>query len=263
MFHLLILTAGLAFPCLMTTLGAAMVFCIPGQPGGRAQRCFLGFAAGVMIAASVWSLLLPSIEQGEALGLPGWVAAGGGFALGVFFLLGLDHLIPHLHRILGVREGLPSRLSPAALLVLAVTIHNIPEGMAVGLCFALAVQQGMAAPALAGAWALALGIGIQNFPEGAAVSLPLHGDGMGRRRAFLAGVLSGVVEPLFGTAAVLCAALLLPVMPWLLAFAAGAMLYVVVEELIPEANVSPHSDAGTLGAMAGFLVMMVLDVMLG
>ena len=254
---------GTGFTFLMTTLGAALVFCFRNQISDRLQRCFLGFAAGVMIAASVWSLLLPAIEQAEAQGLPGWLPAAGGFCLGVLFLLGLDHLLPHLHTILEVREGLPSHLRRTTLLVLAVTLHNIPEGMAVGLSFARAAQQEGAGGALAGAAALALGIGIQNFPEGAAVALPLRQEGMSRSKAFGIGALSGLVEPLFGLLAVLVAGTLQPVMPWLLSFAAGAMLYVVVEELIPEANMSPHSDLGTLGAMGGFLVMMVLDVMLG
>ncbi|MBQ8934846.1 MAG: ZIP family metal transporter [Oscillospiraceae bacterium] len=261
--HLLWAGAGTGFTFLMTALGAAMVFFVRNAMADRLQRCFLGFAAGVMIAASVWSLLLPSIELGKAQGLPGWLPAAGGFGLGVCFLLGLDHLLPHLHTILGVQEGLPNHMRRTTLLVLAVTLHNIPEGMAVGLSFALAAQQDGDAAALAGAMALALGIGIQNFPEGAAVSLPLRSEGMRRGRAFVMGSLSGIVEPLFGLAAVLAAGALGPAMPWLLSFAAGAMLYVVVEELIPEANIQPHSDAGTLGAMAGFLVMMVLDVMLG
>ena len=261
--HLLWAGAGTGFTFFMTTLGAAMVFLVRNTMADRLQRCFLGFAAGVMIAASVWSLLIPAIELGESQGLPGWLPAAAGFALGVCFLLGLDHLLPHLHTILGVQEGLPSHLHRTTLLVLAVTLHNIPEGMAVGLSFALAAQQDGNAAALAGAMALALGIGIQNFPEGAAVSLPLCSEGMSRGRAFVAGSLSGIVEPLFGLVAVLVAGALGPSMPWLLSFAAGAMLYVVVEELIPEANIAPHSDAGTLGAMVGFLVMMVLDVMLG
>lgn len=259
--HLLWAACGTGFTFFMTTLGAALVFCFRNQISDGLQRCFLGFAAGVMIAASVWSLLLPSIELAEEEGLPGCLPAAGGFLLGVLFLLGLDHLLPHLHTILGVREGLPSHLRRTTLLVLAVTLHNIPEGMAVGLSFALAAQQ--EGGALAGAAALALGIGIQNFPEGAAVALPLRQEGMSRSKAFGIGALSGIVEPLFGLLAVLVAGTLQPVMPWLLSFAAGAMLYVVVEELIPEANMSPHSDLGTLGAMGGFLVMMVLDVVLG
>ena len=253
-------SCAIGFPFLMTTLGAAMVFCLREGLGVQVQRCFLGFAAGVMMAASVWSLLLPAIDRSAQTGRPGWLCAGGGFLLGAGFLLALDRLIPHIHAILDVREGPPSRLSPAALLVLAVTIHNIPEGMAVGLCIALSALSGSA---LTGAMALALGIGIQNLPEGAAVSLPLQGEGMGKGRAFLAGTLSGAVEPVFALLAAAFAGQLTGLMPWLLAFAAGAMLYVVVEELIPQANVAPHSDAGTLGAMAGFVTMMVLDVMLG
>lgn len=259
--HLIWAACGTGFTFLMTTLGAALVFFFRNEISDRLQRSFLGFAAGVMIAASVWSLLLPAIELAEEAGMPGCLPAAGGFALGVIFLLALDHLLPHLHTILGVREGLPSPLRRTTLLVLAVTLHNIPEGMAVGLSFALAAQKESAA--LAGAAALALGIGIQNFPEGAAVSLPLRQEGMSRGRAFVIGTLSGIVEPLFGLLAVLVAGSLEPVMPWLLSFAAGAMLYVVVEELIPEANMSPHSDLGTLGAMGGFLIMMVLDVVLG
>lgn len=255
--------AGTGFTFLMTTAGAALVFCFRNQISDALQRCFLGFAAGVMIAASVWSLLIPAIELGETQGLPGWLPAAVGFCLGVAFLLGLDHLLPHLHTLLGVREGLPSHFRRTTLLVLAVTLHNIPEGMAVGLSFALAALQGTESAAWAGAAALALGIGIQNFPEGAAVALPLRNEGMSRPRAFWVGSLSGIVEPLFGLLAVAAAGVLQPAMPWLLSFAAGAMLYVVVEELIPEANMSPHSDLGTLGAMGGFLVMMVLDVMLG
>lgn len=261
--HLLWAGAGTGFTFLMTALGAATVLFVRTAMADALQRAFLGFAAGVMIAASVWSLLIPAIELGQAQGGAGWLPAAVGFGLGVCFLFGLDHLLPHLHTLLGVREGLPSRLHRTTLLVLAVTLHNIPEGMAVGLSFALAAQQDADSAALAAAMALALGIGIQNFPEGAAVSLPLHGEGMDREKAFVAGSLSGIVEPLFGLAAVLAAGLLRTAMPWLLSFAAGAMLYVVVEELIPEANAAPHSDAGTLGAMAGFLVMMVLDVMLG
>ncbi|MCC8128370.1 MAG: ZIP family metal transporter [Clostridiales bacterium] len=255
---------GTGFTFLMTCAGAALVFFFRRNVSDALQRCFLGFAAGVMIAASVWSLLLPSIELGEEMGLPGWLPAATGFCLGVLFLLGLDHLLPHLHTVLNVREGLPAHLRRTTLLVLAVTLHNIPEGMAVGLSFALAAQSGGGqSAAWAAAAALALGIGIQNFPEGAAVSLPLRNEGMSRPRAFAVGALSGVVEPIFGLLAVLAAGLLRPAMPWLLSFAAGSMLYVVVEELIPEANMSPHSDLGTLGAMAGFLIMMVLDVALG
>jgi ZIP family zinc transporter len=229
---------------------------------GKFQQIFLGFAAGVMIAASVWSLLIPSIEEAEARGLPGWIPAACGFALGVLFLLGLDSVIPHLHPFSDTPEGPVSSSKRTTLLISAVTLHNIPEGMAVGLSFALAAQHndpGMYASALA----LALGIGIQNFPEGAAISLPLLQEGISKRKAFGLGCMSAAVEPVFGFLAMLLASLLAPLMPWLLSFAAGAMIYVVVEELIPEAQLDEHSHSGTLGFIAGFLIMMVLDVALG
>ena len=231
---------GTGFTFGMTTLGAALVFFLAGEPHPRFQRALLGFAAGVMTAASVWSLLLPAIDQASQGALPGWVPAAGGMLTGVAFLAALDALLPRL-------------------LMTAITLHNVPEGMAVGLAFALAAQ----GDGFAGAVALAMGIGIQNFPEGAAVALPLRQEGWSRPRAFAGGMLSGAVEPLFGVLVVLAAAGVAPLMPWLLSFAAGAMLYVVVEELIPEAHLGEHSNIGTLGVMAGFLVMMVLDVALG
>ncbi|MCL1963912.1 MAG: ZIP family metal transporter, partial [Firmicutes bacterium] len=231
--------------------------------GGKAQKIFLGFAAGVMIAACVWSLLLPAIEEAEASGMAGWIPASVGFVLGVFFLFGLDRLIPHLHPGSQTREGLPSPMRRTTLLISAVTLHNIPEGMAVGLSFALAAQYSDTPALYTAAMALALGIGIQNFPEGAAISLPLRQEGNKAGKAFGLGCASGAVEPVFGCATVLLAGLIAPVMPWLLSFAAGAMLYVVVEELIPEAHLGEHSNAGTLGVMAGFLIMMILDVALG
>ena len=227
------------------------------------QRIFLGFAAGVMIAASVWSLLIPAIEQAEAAGQISWIPAAGGFVLGVAFLMLMDGLLPHLHAGSDQPEGLHANWRRTTLLVLAVTLHNIPEGMAVGLSFALAAQQSGAEAALTGAMALAIGIGLQNFPEGAAISLPLHQEGMSRGKAFLYGSASGVVEPIFGILVVLLSGFIGPFMPWLLAFAAGAMIYVVVEELIPQAHLGEHSNVGTLGVMAGFLVMMILDVALG
>lgn len=254
---------GTGFAFGMTTLGAALAFCFRGRINRRIQRIFLGFAAGVMIAASVWSLLIPAIEEAEAAGLPGWVPAAGGFALGIAFLLALDLLPPHLHLGAQCPEGLQASWKRTTLLVLAVTMHNIPEGMAVGLAFALAAQHGGDSAALSAAAALALGIGIQNFPEGAAVALPLRQEGISARRAFLYGSLSGAVEPVFGVLVVLAAGIIQPLMPWLLAFAAGAMMYVVVEELIPEAHLGEHSNTGTLGVMAGFLVMMILDVAMG
>ncbi|GHU68545.1 zinc transporter [Bacteroidia bacterium] len=227
------------------------------------QTLFLGFAAGIMISASVFGLLAPSIEESEAAGHIGWLPAAGGFVLGVLFLYLLDQLIPHLHPGANTTEGLSSSMKRTTLLVSAVTLHNIPEGMAVGLSFALVAQHGGDWASYSSAVALALGIGIQNFPEGAAISLPLRQEGMSVRKSFFMGCLSGVVEPVFGLLMVLIAAWIAPAMPWLLAFAAGAMLYVVVEELIPEAHLGEHSNAGTLSVMAGFLIMMILDVALG
>ena len=243
---------GTGFTFGMTTLGAALVFFLAGEPNPRFQRALLGFAAGVMTAASVWSLLLPAIEQASQGALPGWVPAAGGMLTGVAFLAALDALLPRLRR---GRQAMTASWRQTTLLMTAITLHNVPEGMAVGLAFALAAQ----GDGFAGAVALAMGIGIQNFPEGAAVALPLRQEGWSRPRAFAGGMLSGAVEPLFGVLVVLAAAGVAPLMPWLLSFAAGAMLYVVVEELVPQA----HSRAGTCGFVVGFLIMMVLDVALG
>ncbi len=254
---------GTGFTFLMTALGAAMVFLLRGSVKASVQRIFLGFAAGVMIAASVWSLLLPAVEEAEASGLPGWLPAAGGFILGVAFLMLCDVFLPHLHLDRGRPEGLRSSWKRTTLLVLAVTLHNIPEGMAVGLSFARAAWHDFEPTSLSAAVALAVGMGIQNFPEGAAVSLPLREEGLSSGRAFLLGSLSGLVELLFGVLVVLIAGGIQPLMPWFLSFAAGAMMYVVAEELIPEAHLGEHSHAGTLGVMGGFLVMMVLDVALG
>ena len=254
---------GLGFISLMTALGSGMVFFFQKSDTGKMQQIFLGFAGGVMTAASVWSLLLPAIEEAEEMGMPGWIPAAGGFILGVAFLFILDQIIPHLHPLTNITEGMSSRSKRTTLLISAVTLHNIPEGMAVGLAFALATQNGGEPAMYAPAIALALGIGIQNFPEGAAISLPLRQEGLSTGKAFMWGSLSGVVEPVFGFIAVLLAAWVGPLMPWLLAFAAGAMIYVVVEELIPEASLGTHSHLGTMGFMLGFLVMMVLDVALG
>lgn len=254
---------GTGFTFLMTSLGAAMVFLFRKNLSGKVQKVFLGFAAGVMIAASVWSLLIPAIEEAEARGQIGWLPAAGGFILGIAFLYGLDKLIPHLHQGTNETEGPVSSLKRTSLLVMAVTLHNIPEGMAVGLSFAFAAQQGGGMAAYTAAFALALGIGIQNFPEGAAISLPLRKEGLGCGRAFLYGSLSGIVEPIFGILTVLLASVIMPFMPWFLSFAAGAMMYVVVEELIPEAHLGEHSNLGTLSVMGGFILMMILDVALG
>lgn len=253
---------GTGFIFFMTCAGSAMVFLLKNRTSRKMQTLFLGFAAGIMVAASVFGLLIPSIEGTEATGGIGWIPAAGGFALGAIFLLVLDRIIPHLHPESNITEGMSSSMKRTTLLVSAVTIHNIPEGMAVGLSFALAAQA--SDPSLYGtAIALALGIGIQNFPEGAAVSLPLRQEGMSAPRAFLVGCLSGIVEPLFGILMVVLASFIAPVMPWLLAFAAGAMMYVVIEELIPEAHLGEHSNIATLSVLLGFLIMMILDVALG
>ena len=254
--------AGTGFTFFMTALGAGTVFLFRKSIGERVQRIFLGFAAGVMIAASVWSLLIPAIEEAEAAGGPGWLPAATGFLLGIVFMMMLDYVLPHLHLDSKQPEGIHSSWRRTTLLILAVTLHNIPEGMAVGLSFALAAQH--SDPGLfSSAMALAIGIGIQNFPEGAAISLPLRREGLSAGRSFVYGSLSGAVEFVFGVAVVLAAGFIQPLMPLLLSFAAGAMMYVVVEELIPEAKLGEHSNTGTLGVMGGFLLMMILDVALG
>lgn len=253
---------GTGFTFLCTAIGAAMVFLFRKGVKANLQRIFLGFAAGVMIAASVWSLLIPSIEMAAEQGLIGWIPAAGGFVLGGLFLMLLDRLLPHLHPGSDQPEGISSSLKRTTMLVFAVTLHNIPEGMAVGLSFALVAQEG-APVTLAAAMALALGMGLQNFPEGAAISLPLRQEGLSPTRSFVYGALSGIVEPIGGLLAVLIAGSVTPLMPWFLSFAAGAMIYVVVEELIPEAHLGEHSHPGTAGVMLGFLVMMILDVALG
>lgn len=251
---------GLSIPFLGTLLGSACVFFIRGSLSERLQKSLLGFASGVMVAASVWSLIIPSIEQSEGLGRLAFVPAAVGIALGFLFLLFLDVLIPHLHVNSSEPEGPKARLKRTTMLCLAVTIHNIPEGMAVGVVFAGLSGGGIS---LAGAMALSVGIAIQNFPEGAIISLPLSGDGNGKFRAFVYGTLSGVVEPIFGFFTILLAGLVVPVLPYLLSFAAGAMLYVVVEELIPEASGGRHSNLSTIGFAFGFILMMILDVALG
>ncbi|MDR1667941.1 MAG: ZIP family metal transporter [Bacteroidales bacterium] len=254
---------GTGFIFLMTCLGASMVFFFRRQTGRMTQTVFLGFAAGIMISAAVFGLLVPAIEEASAGGKAGWIPAAGGFSLGVLFLFGLDRLIPHLHPLTGIREGPSSSMKRTTLLVSAVTLHNIPEGMAVGLSFALAGQHGSDPTLYAAAMALALGVGIQNFPEGAAISLPLKQEGISAAKAFRLGCLSGAVEPLFGLLMVFMSAAIAPFMPWLLSFAAGSMLYVVVEELIPEAHLGEHSNLGTMSVMVGFLVMMILDIAMG
>lgn len=252
----------LFIPFLGTSLGAAMVFLMKKEIAPQVEKALLGFAAGVMIAASVWSLLMPSIEMAGQQGEIAWLPAAVGFSLGIAFLLLLDVLIPHLHLDSEKPEGVPASLAKTTMLLFAVTLHNIPEGMAVGVAFAGAVTSGSGIT-MAGALALSLGIAIQNFPEGAIISMPLKGEGISKPKAFVMGVLSGVVEPIGGAITVLLAAQVVPLLPYLLSFAAGAMLYVVIEELIPESQMGEHSNVGTIGAAFGFLVMMILDVALG
>ena len=230
--------------------------------GENVQKALSGFAAGVMVAASVWSLLIPAMEQSAGMGVWAFLPAFIGFWAGVLFLLLLDHAIPHLHRTAKQADGPESRLARTTMMVLAVTLHNIPEVMAVGVVYA-GLRSGYAEITAGGALALAIGIAIQNFPEGAVISMPLHAEGAGKRRAFVYGVLSGAVEPVFGFVTVLAAGLIVPAMPYLLSFAAGAMLYVVVEELIPDMAQGRHSHVGVLMFTLGFSLMMALDVALG
>ena len=260
--ELLYALMGTGFTCLATVLGAGMVLFFKKDMSQNMQKIFLGFAAGVMIAASVWSLLLPAMESALAAGQNVPLHIGGGFVLGGAFLMLLDRLLPHLHLGSDALEGLPARLKRTTMVVLAVTLHNIPEGMAVGLAFSAAAQD-VSSGALAAAVALALGMGLQNFPEGAAISLPLKSQGVSAGKSFALGALSGVVEPVFGLLAVLVASRITGIMPFILSFAAGSMVYVVVEELIPEAHLGEHSHVGTMSVMVGFLVMMLLDVLLG
>ncbi|MFA5006026.1 MAG: ZIP family metal transporter [Candidatus Izemoplasmatales bacterium] len=253
---------GVSFTAVMTAAGAAMVFLFRNALSDAFKRIFLGFAAGVMIAASVWSLLIPSIAEAENMGLVGWIPATVGFMAGGLFLLLVDNLLPHLHIDSDKPEGIHSSLKRTTMLVFAVTLHNIPEGLAVGLAFGFALKSGEAAM-IASAFGLAVGIGLQNFPEGAAISLPLKQEGMKTGKAFLYGTLSGVVEPIFAAIGIVLAMQLAGIMPWFLAFAAGAMIYVVVEELIPEAQLGEHTNVGTIAVMVGFALMMILDVALG
>ncbi len=249
-------------PFFGTALGAACVFVMRGALHAAVQRALTGFAAGVMVAASVWSLLIPSMEQVAGMGHWAFLPAVTGFWLGVLFLLVLDRTIPHLHQNGDEPEGPRAGLKRTAMLVLAVTLHNIPEGLAVGVVLA-GWMAGNRAISATGALALSVGIAIQNFPEGAIISMPLQAEGVGKGRAFLYGALSGIVEPLAAVLAIWAAGLILPALPYLLSFAAGAMIYVVVEELIPEASAGTHSNIGTLFFAAGFTVMLALDVALG
>ncbi len=252
---------GILIPFIGTTLGAACVFFMKRQPHLLVQRSLTGFAAGVMTAASVWSLLIPAMEQSAEMGRLSFIPAAAGFILGILFLLVLDRVIPHQHMNSDTPEGSRSSLSRNTMLLLAVTLHNIPEGMAVGVVYAGLASGG--ASIAAGALALSLGIAIQNFPEGAIISLPLRSSGMGKGKAFLLGTLSGAVEPAAAVLTVLLSGLVVPVLPYLLSFAAGAMIYVVVEELIPEMSGEPHSNIGTIAFAAGFVIMMSMDTALG
>lgn len=253
---------GLIIPFIGTTLGAAMVFLIRKDMPAWVEKMLLGFASGVMIAASVWSLLIPSLNMGSQSSSISWLPACVGFLAGMGFLLLLDSLIPHLHAESTEPEGLKSNWKKTTMLVLAVTLHNIPEGMAIGITLAGALS-GSGGLTLAGALALSLGIAIQNFPEGAVVAMPLKTAGRSKRKAFLLGTISGAVEPIAGLVTVLLTSLVINIMPHLLAFAAGAMIYVVVEELIPQSQSGKHSNIATIGVALGFALMMVLDVALG
>ncbi len=253
---------GLLIPFIGTSAGAACVFFLKKELKISVQRALSGFAAGVMVAASIWSLIIPAMEQSEGLGRFAFAPAFAGFWAGILFLLLLDHIIPHLHVGIEQAEGPRSHLTRTAMLVLAVTLHNIPEGMAVGVVYAGLVSGSNMITAGA-ALALALGIAIQNFPEGAIISMPLYAEGKNKPRSFVLGVLSGAVEPIFGGLTVILAGLIVPAMPYLLSFAAGAMLYVVVEELIPEMSAGEHSNIGVISFAVGFSLMMALDVALG
>ena len=253
---------GLLIPFLGTTIGSAMVFFMKNKLNKKVEKILLGFAAGVMIAASIWSLIIPSIDMAREQGKMPWVPASIGFILGIVFLLVLDSVIPHLHLESTKPEGIKTNLKKTTMMIFAVTLHNIPEGMAVGVSFARALM-GNIGITMAGAFALAIGIAIQNFPEGAIISMPLKAEGMSKRKAFLCGTLSGIVEPIGAVITILLTNAVVPILPYLLSFAAGAMIYVVVEELIPESQAGEHSNIGTIGVAIGFVIMMILDVALG
>lgn len=253
---------GIMIPFIGTTLGAACVFLLREELNPVVQKALLGFASGVMVAASVWSLLIPSMEMSGNMGRLAFVPAAAGLLLGMAFLLLMDRVTPHIHLNQDTPEGPKKSLKKTTMLVLAVTLHNIPEGMAVGVVFAGVLSENSQIT-LAGAMALSIGIAIQNFPEGAVVSLPLKSEGGNKGKAFMSGMLSGIVEPIAAVITVLISGIIEPVLPYVLSFAAGAMLYVVVEELIPEASEGEHSNMGTIGFAMGFAVMMILDVALG
>ena len=256
-----VMLIGIFIPFVGTILGSFLVFFMKKSLNLKIEKILLGFAAGVMIAASIWSLIVPSIDMSSDMGNLSFVPAGVGFLLGIFFLLILDTFIPHLHINSEEPEGVKSKLRKNTMLVLAVTLHNIPEGMAVGVVLAGAYY-GNAVITVAGALTLAIGIAIQNFPEGAIISMPLKSNGETKRKSFFMGVLSGVVEPVAAIITVLLTRYIEPVLPYLLSFAAGAMIYVVVEELIPESQANKHSNLATISLALGFVLMMVLDVAL-
>ena len=253
---------GLLIPFLGTTLGSAMVFLLKNNINKSVEKLLLGFAGGVMMAASVWSLLIPSMEMSEQQGKIAWLAPAIGFLLGIVFLLILDSIIPHIHLDKKKPEGVRTKLKNATMLVLAVTLHNIPEGMAVGVIFAGALI-GNTGITVAGAVSLAIGIAIQNFPEGVIISMPLKSEGISKTRAFLYGTLSGIVEPISALITIVITESIVPILPYILAFSAGAMVYVVIEELIPESQIGEHSNIGTVGVALGFVIMMILDTALG
>ena len=253
---------GILIPFLGTSLGAAMVLFMKKEINNKIQKLLLGFAAGVMIAASVWSLLIPAINMSEERGNIPWIAPSVGFMAGIIFLYILDSIIPHLHLDSKKPEGIKSKLKNTTMLVLAVTLHNIPEGMAVGVVFAGMLTENSLIT-LAGAFALSIGIAIQNFPEGAIISMPLKAEGMSKKKAFVYGVLSGIVEPIGAVITILITGFVVPILPYILSFAAGAMIYVVVEELIPESQSGEHSNIGTIGTSIGFVIMMILDIAIG
>lgn len=250
---------GLLIPFLGTTLGSAMVFFMKKHINKKIEKMLLGFAAGVMIAASIWSLINPAINMAEEQGIPGWIPAGIGFMLGILFLLALDHIIPHLHIKTDKPEGIRTKLKNSTMMVLAVTLHNIPEGMAVGLALALACLENSG---IAAAFTLAIGMAIQNIPEGATISLPLRHEGMSRFKAFTFGAISGIVEPIGGLVTVLLIGSITGILPYLLAFSAGAMVYVTIKELLPESQSDGKSMLGTIAFIVGFLLMMTLDICL-
>lgn len=253
---------GILIPFLGTSLGSACVFFMRRGMSEKIQRILIGFAAGVMVAASIWSLILPAIEQSQWMGRLSFLPSFVGFWIGILFLLALDKIIPHLHAGSTSAEGVKSTLARSTMMVLAVTLHNIPEGMAVGVVYAGLIA-GDGSISMAGAVALSLGIAIQNFPEGAIISMPLGSGGMAKKKAFAYGVLSGAVEPVFAFLTVMIYGFITSALPYLLSFAAGAMIYVVVEELIPEMSQGEHSDIGNIFFAVGFTLMMALDVALG